>query len=434
MNLSIKKCTLALAAAGCITPAFAADITKDFEFSGYMRAAVGLNTKGGSPVCFGLPGADTKWRLGNECDYVIEPNLVYTAFRDQELGTWKVRFMPSAYRAYGQQEFASGTFSASGSPTGTTYGTNDLITRFNQVYVYSENIAALGNGGVWGGRRFYDRVQLGINDQFLENHDGEGAGIENVDLGNGIKASYAFLQAPRDGVAVTTSGANPGTLIGNSTNYEHAFRVTGIKTLPNSTLDIYAGIAGTSASKDQISGTNYDGGTGNKRIGFYHRTDGILGGSTFLGTKLESGPNDFNRWRVVVQQTGLIGKTNWDLIAEYRKQKTAGVGQSWASIGGRTDTHISGPFRFLAELGHDRVTDDGQPTRSMTKLTLATAVSAGKEAGSRPTLRLYYTYAAWNDAAKAVLANNWVNGERLARVFGNQNNGSSIGAQVEAWW
>src|SRR5688572_27621524 len=45
------------------------------EFAGYARAGVGLAVRGGKQVCFGLAGADAKWRLGNECDYVIEPQF-----------------------------------------------------------------------------------------------------------------------------------------------------------------------------------------------------------------------------------------------------------------------------------------------------------------------------------------------------------------------
>src|ERR1044071_5394807 len=45
------------------------------EFAGSPRAGVGLALRGGKEVCFNLPGADTHWRLGNECDYVIEPQF-----------------------------------------------------------------------------------------------------------------------------------------------------------------------------------------------------------------------------------------------------------------------------------------------------------------------------------------------------------------------
>jgi len=111
-----------------------------------------------------------------------------------------------------------------------------------------------------------------------------------------------------------------------------------------------------------------------------------------------------------------------------------GVDSKWTAIGGRTDTRISGPFRLLAEVGNDRVKPDGQATRSLTKFTLAGAVSAGPEAWSRPTIRLFVTHAIWNEAARQVLSQNWVNGERLAQVYGDKRSGTSFGVQTEAWW
>ena len=66
-----KRLFLASALVGISLGAFA----NDFTFSGYMRASTGVSAVGGSQVCFGLPGADTKWRLGNECDYDVEPTF-----------------------------------------------------------------------------------------------------------------------------------------------------------------------------------------------------------------------------------------------------------------------------------------------------------------------------------------------------------------------
>lgn len=47
-------------------------IAAETQFNGYARAGVGLSATGGGQVCFGLGGADSKYRLGNECDYVVE--------------------------------------------------------------------------------------------------------------------------------------------------------------------------------------------------------------------------------------------------------------------------------------------------------------------------------------------------------------------------
>src|SRR6266853_4471522 len=39
-----------------------------FEFHGYFRSGYGLNSKGGAQVAFEAPGADAKYRLGNEAE------------------------------------------------------------------------------------------------------------------------------------------------------------------------------------------------------------------------------------------------------------------------------------------------------------------------------------------------------------------------------
>lgn len=399
----LSGAVLALAAASA-----GAQNTPLIEFSGYARAATGVNSRGGTMVCYQLPGADTKYRLGNECDYVIEPNFVAKLAEIENGGRWYVHLMPSVYRAWGDEEA----------------GTDELTARFGQAYAYGTGIPQLGNGKVWAGRRFYDRVQLGINDQFLENHDGDGAGIEDIELGVG-KFSYAFMMNPRSDSAVEN-------------RYEHAFRYTGIPTFANSELAVYAGYANTTTSEDQSTDpptpeAEKDAYT---RLGLYHVTKGVLGGATFVGTKIEKS-DDFRQWRAVLQQTGMLEgiRTGWDLIAEFRTKRVNGADEKWYSLGGRTDTHISGPFRALVELGHDVVKPDGGPTRNLTKLTLAGAISAGTLPSSRPTIRVFYTYARWNDAAQdAINADAGLGSSRLSQVFGDRNSGSSIGAQFETWW
>ncbi|MES2932761.1 MAG: carbohydrate porin, partial [Pseudomonadota bacterium] len=193
MTLKLTKCVAALALAGLVAPAFAQE--SNLEFHGYFRGATGVNMEGGALACFGGSNAGSvygsngtsSWRLGKECDYVIEPNFIYTVAKNKDFGVWKVQFMPSIYRAFDIPSWNRDAVNADGTPTTTA-----LIARYGQVFIRGENIPALGNGTVWGGRRFYDRVQLGINDEFLENHDGEGAGLEDIDVGVG-KISYAFL-------------------------------------------------------------------------------------------------------------------------------------------------------------------------------------------------------------------------------------------------
>src|SRR5262249_21915336 len=43
-----------------------------FEFHGYLRSGYGLNSRGGQEVAFQAPGADGKYRLGNEAETYAE--------------------------------------------------------------------------------------------------------------------------------------------------------------------------------------------------------------------------------------------------------------------------------------------------------------------------------------------------------------------------
>lgn len=45
------------------------------EFGGYLRSGVGTSVNSGSQSCFQLPGAQTKYRLGNECEQYGELEL-----------------------------------------------------------------------------------------------------------------------------------------------------------------------------------------------------------------------------------------------------------------------------------------------------------------------------------------------------------------------
>lgn len=399
---------MALALAGLCGSAQAINV----DFSGYFRAGVGINTAGGNQVCFQAPGADTKWRLGNECDYVIEPTFS-AKVASYEGSDWSVVFMPNAFQSYGG-------------------GNEGLNAGYGQVYAYGTKIAALGNGTVWAGKRFYNRLQLGINDHFVENDDGDGAGIENIELGWG-KLSLAAMTNPN---GTDSDGAGPLGADANNARLKFPLRVTGIKTVPNGELSLYLKPSLQHSSDDQVNAVN-DPGDEAKAIslGAYQSLNGVvMGGNTLLGIRYDK-QADRKNTLFVLQQQGKFGVTSWDFISEYRirDDDTPADANKWFSIGGRTDTHMGGPFRLLVELGHDQVKPDAGDTRNLTKLTVAGAVSGGPDAGSRPTIRLFVTHAIWNEGMRQALGFN-NDSLRLQEVFGDKKSGTSIGVQAEAWW
>ncbi|WP_395840071.1 carbohydrate porin [Cystobacter fuscus] len=409
-----NKALLAALSATCVAVTAHADpLPLPFTFSGYMRAGTGINVRGGTQVCMGLPGADTKWRLGNECDYVIEPTF-NARLISHEGSDWHVHFMPGIYRAWGGKEFQ--TYSSPGGVVFPDSGTDELVARFGQVYAYGTNIAALGNGKVWVGRRFYNRLQTGINDQFLENNDGDGAGIEDIDVRVG-KLSVAAMFNPRGGVS--------------NNRISVPVRLTSIPVIPNGGLALYV-TPSMQLKKDIQTDTPNPQEANGLAVGLYQTLNGVLlGGNTLVALKMDWLGTTRNS-RVLLQQSANLGITVLEGVAEYRINKSAGnAGNKWFGVGMRADTRVIGPFRVLAEVGHDMVKpDNGGHTRNMTKFTLATAVSAGQEAGSRPTIRLFATHAIWDEAARLALDPT----SRLGQVFGDQKAGTSVGLQAEAWW
>jgi maltoporin len=250
-----------------------------------------------------------------------------------------------------------------------------------------------------------------------------------MDLGVG-KLSIAFMMDPNYGTGVTAG--TPGAAAVNNNRFALPIRLTNIKDMPNGELAIYVTPSKQlkTESQSQTPPTDPTSQDSGLAVGVYQTLNGvILGGNTLIGFKHDK-QGETKNTRGVFQQSANFGATAVDFITEYRVAKNASnTGNKWFTIGARADTWIGGPFRFLVEAGHDMVKPEaGGDKLNMTKLTAAVAASAGKEAGSRPTVRLFLTHATWNEAARLALSGN------TREVFGDKKAGTSIGVQAEAWW
>jgi maltoporin len=97
-------------------------------------------------------------------------------------------------------------------------------------------------------------------------------------------------------------------------------------------------------------------------------------------------------------------------------------------------------IKLLADLGRDSVKPrDGGSKARLTKYTLSVALSANPRYDSRPELRLFYTHASWNDAARTLATNkdnaSDPSGDSISAfgVFGDDTEGSVIGLSTEVW-
>jgi maltoporin len=399
------------------------------DYNGYFRANTGSNSADGGQVCFGLAGADSKYRLGNECGVYGELTLGNEIVKTDDGSVFRGTVM----------------FSYENSVAGDSSLTNNNGNiGWAQVYLSAENVPELGGATAWMGRRYYKREDLHITDFFYWNpasNQGLGAGIEDLPIGdNGLKFSYALF---RDDSLKSIPKLDPTTNESNGmSETRHDFQLRGLGVNDGGSLEFGLSVI---AKDSKVDNTN-----GGYMFTVQHRQSGVFGdGENKLAIQYGSGAgagsnggagdlsygSDVHQIRIVEGlYSQLTNRLGGQLVAVYDKisadaPETARV---WTTFGGRVAYGITPHIKFLADLGHDSVKHDGGPKANLTKFTLSAALSAGPGYYSRPELRLFYTHASWNDAASALADA----GDPLSTtgVFGTDTNGSVIGLTAEAWW
>ena len=109
------------------------------DFSGYLRTGTGNALEGGRQSCFQLPGAQSKYRLGNECEQYFEFDLRQELLEFDDGSAISVEGMAQLYNQYGHTPKFTGD-----------YG----FARINQMYAEWSKMPALNGGSFWAGRRY----------------------------------------------------------------------------------------------------------------------------------------------------------------------------------------------------------------------------------------------------------------------------------------
>ena len=381
------------------------------EFAGYLRSGVGNSLNGGKQSCFKLPGAEAKYRLGNECEQYAELELRQDVYSFADGSVLSVDGMASLYNQYNRQ---------------LTFQGDNGTARLPQLYAQWSNLPSLNGGSLWAGRRYYKRNDIHISDFYYWNQSATGAGIEDVLIG-GLKYSYAL--------------SRKDNLYQENYVTRHDFNVAGFNTNPGGELEFGLSYLDKPERTDAHSGW---------AITAQHVQSEFLGGKNKLAVQYGEGSgtglgytgdyrldNSSKRYRIVEffdwQVTPRFGG---QVEAVYQKDfRPDGGNQEWLSLGVRPTYAISEQFKLVTELGHDQVkAADG--TRKLSKFTFAPTWSPkGPGFWTRPEVRLYYTYASWNAAAQRA-ANEFDAGSALSDsgAFGSARHGSNAGLQVEYWW
>ncbi len=408
MKLSFSRFVLFVFVAIAPFSVYALDIT------GYARGALGGNGQSGGLACFKLAGAMTKYRMGNECEFYGEVLFEQGLNKLENDSEIKAHVMVSAYQPMTERKILDAS-------------ANHLS--FVQAYMSWDKVPVLAGGSLWAGRRYYKREGVHITDFFYWNPSGLGAGFEDMNVGD-LKLSYAwFIEDNENQLHKAT---------------RHDLQLRGIPTNANGQLEL--GLSLTPQSKYTSTGSDgwaltvqhkqskiFGDGTNSFAIQYG------LGPATGLGSLTSIDNNhEAERFRLIdglyVQVTPKLGGM---FTGVYQKDSSNAGNQAWVSLGGRVSYGMAEHLKMQVEIGQDWVMPSSAATRSLSKITIAPTWALTTNFWSRPELRLFYTYACWNDAASQAALGSKDAGELAlapTNLFGGDKEGSVIGVQVETWW
>ncbi len=212
--LTLRKLPLAVAVAvGTLSaPTMAVD------FTGYARSGIGWTGSGGEQQCFQATGAQSKYRLGNECETYAELKLGQEVWKE---GDKSFYFDTNVAYSVAQQNDWEATSPA-----------------FREANVKGKNlIDALPGSTLWAGKRFYQRHDVHMIDFYYWDISGPGAGLEDVDLGFG-KLSFAATRSSEAGGSYTFSSDRIRDFATSTANDVFDVRLAGLETNPDGVLEL----------------------------------------------------------------------------------------------------------------------------------------------------------------------------------------------------
>jgi maltoporin len=169
------------------------DSNKAFEFHGYARSGYGINERGGPQVAFKAPSAVAKYRLGNEAETYAE--LVF-------VNNWL-----NPQREAGRAWFKTEAMVMTKTLNLQTYDPSSEF-KLREMFVQGGNLFSgrMANAKFWAGNRYYMRQDIHINDFWYTDLSGYGGGVEDMPLGRGARAAFAYIGSTQPSSPNVTTG------------------------------------------------------------------------------------------------------------------------------------------------------------------------------------------------------------------------------------
>lgn len=397
---------------------------KAFELHGYFRSGYGLNSRGGQQVAFQAPGADAKYRLGNEAETygeLIFVNNLVNPERASDKAWMKTEVM------------IEGNTSNSASYANFTHGIGNDQFRLREAFVQAGNIfKSQPSAKFWAGERYYRRYQSHINDFYISDMSGYGGGVEDLNVKVG-KLAVAFLAGARPDI--TTEN-------GNYAKSNIDVRLYDVKA-PGGKLAAWFNFANAKG------GTKPDGtvipSSDGYAFGIAHQRLEWKGGYNWFSVQYGKGAasnfstsiddptpfiKDTKRFRIAEH---MLVQTNDKFAIQpvfvYQRTQSGNPKEGWnqwLSFGARPQYFFTDHLSLAVEAGFDRTQSaNGQYEGWLRKFTIAPQIGGGRGFFSRPVLRLFMTYASWSNGLRGYVG---------GRPFRNQTSGLTFGVQTEVWW
>ncbi|QGM81161.1 maltoporin [Otariodibacter oris] len=401
------------------------------DFHGYARSGIGWTSGGGEQAAFTVNGGGSKYRLGNEAETYAELKLGQELFKSGEKSIYLDTNV--AYAIQQQNDWES---------------TNPALREMNVQF--KNFMDALPGATLWAGKRFYQRHDVHMNDFYYWDISGPGAGVEHINLGEKIgKLSLAVTRDTEQGGAYTSYYDYAQKKYINSRDknkdvyndifdirlaeiplwtdgsLELGFDYGRAHTKDNARLDDKATKDGYMFTAEYTQG-NFFGGF-NKLAVQYAKDSMTSWNNGHAQGSLESNRGDMIR---VINQ-GVVAPMDrievmYALIYEKTDLKNK-QGKTWYSAGIRPMYKWTETMSTLLEVGYDHIKDQASGKKNdLMKYTIAQQWQAGNSIWARPAIRVFGTYARWNDKFNTQIRTD--NGYKA-------KDGEFIGGiQMEAWW
>lgn len=418
----------------------------DLTMTGYLRAGFGASNQKGRMTCFSIAnpaGLVSKYRLGNECEVWSETHFTIVTYAGDDgvvstLHFMPTVFIPNTYIGYSPTDTVN-------SPSLFTTSTGATLS-FPNLYVDVKNIPWLFGGTAWAGTRYYKRESVYISDFFYWNPSGVGAGVEDIHLGNDLRLSYALFAVDGE-PAPPADSTTPLLPAINDFGFRNDIQLRGIKPWASGELQLGFQYIADFSNHPGVTSSGW-GVTiqfvqellgGNNKFAFQYGK----GGGTGFGTLSRFYYPDFSLYfspsesRIRVVDVLTVQPIEWlggQFAGVYQRDNNflgnAGQNTNWYSAGGRVAWGFTKHAKLLGEVGYDEITkSNGSMPQWIAKFTIAPAISAGPGLMNRPELRVFYTWARWNNVARDA-------GIDSGNVYRSSDflSGSTFGLQAETWF